>query len=163
MSAYIWNANPEKWHAATPNQDSWASLEAYLNDPSNYVYWSTPQLRDKIRIGDAAYIWRTQYKQHRSGIVAVGEVAERPMEIHKGSFLRPARLPAAGWNESEAPSKWKTGIRITHIFWKNALRPTEFKPAQGTVRTLSPAEVAALDKLVRGRTGHGATGSETKP
>jgi hypothetical protein len=149
MAAYIWNANPAKWNIVPPASDSWESLKAYVTDPSKFVYWSTPALQAHILVGDAAFIWRTQYKGHANGIIALGYVEERPQDLSLSSshFLHSGRLMAAGWNEAAAPSSWKTGIRLCATFWDSPLQaPT--KPSQGTVRTLTDDEVQLIGQAL---------------
>ena len=126
MAAYIWNANPARWNVVPPAMASWDALRAYVSDQSGYVYWSTPALHNQVKAGDEAYIWRTKYREHENGIVAVGRVEEPPRLLNAATqrlFALPHRLRAAGWNETDAPSSWKTGIRITRKFWNAPLRP----------------------------------------
>jgi hypothetical protein len=80
MTGYIWNANPAKWNVVPPAIDSWDALKTYIIDPSAYVYWSTPVLQGRIRLGDDAFIWRTKYRSHENGIIAVGRVQEVPRQ-----------------------------------------------------------------------------------
>jgi hypothetical protein len=144
MPSYMWNANPAKWTATASGEDSCVALQQYILDKSNYVYWSTPKLQSKILVGDLAYIWRTQFKNLPAGIIAYGVVEEVPKKLtNVSNFNHPARIPAEGWSESSAPSPWKTGIKIAQTFWQRPLHPS-FRPAQGTLRTLSADE----DKLV---------------
>ena len=106
MEAYIWNANPAKWNVVPPATNSWDALKAHINDQSGYVYWSTPVLHSKIKIGDGAFIWRTKYRDHENGIVAIGRVEEVPRQLSpstQGLFALQQRLLAAGWNEAQAP------------------------------------------------------------
>jgi hypothetical protein len=109
------------WRIVPPFADSWDVLKAYVVDPTAYVYWSTPHLQDQIKVGDPAYIFRTV---DRPGIVACGRVEETPRQLTPASaseFAHPPRLTPVGWDESVAPSAWKTGIRIERTFWDDPL------------------------------------------
>lgn len=149
MTAFIWNANPAKWHVVPPAHDSWEALRAYVVDESRYVYWATPALKGVIRPGDKAYLWRTHYKSEPSGIIATGVVAERPNDLQFPTrpFDLPERLEASGWNEAAATSSWKTGIKITDVFWTDPVI-VPIKPSQGTVRTLSDEEIREIEKAL---------------
>lgn len=147
MAAFMWNANPSKWDAVPPGTSGWDALKDYLLDPSKYVYWSTPVHQKKISVGDRAFIWRTTFGHDPSGIIAVGRVEEAPLQLSAASaslFAHPARLPALGWSEAAAPSPWKTGISIDRVFWDMPLQ-VNFRPAQGTLRELTAAEVKSAD------------------
>jgi hypothetical protein len=145
MAAYIWNANPAKWHVVAPTKSGWEALGEYLNHTSKYVYWATPVLKEVISIGDVAVIWRTKYRSLPSGVVAIGVVQEEPKDLASGigRFAFPAHVQAAGWSEAKASSSWKTGIRIEHTFWDAPLQ-LGLKPSQGTVRRLTHAEMDAI-------------------
>ena len=117
MPAFVWITNHRMWKVVAPFSESWDVLKAYITDPSAYVYWSTPRLMDEIKAGDTAYIFRSV---DREGIVARGVVEEAPRHLSQRRlphFAFPARLTPAGWDESVAPSAWKTGIRIERTFW----------------------------------------------
>jgi hypothetical protein len=117
MAGFVWYTNHRMWKIVPPFTDSWDVLKAYVVDASAYVYWSTPHLQDQIKAGDAAYIFRTV---DQPGIVAYGRVEETPRQLTPSSaseFVHPPRLTPAGWDESVAPSAWKTGIRIERTFW----------------------------------------------
>lgn|ERR1043166_8641266 len=147
MAAFMWNANPGMWDAVPPAVSGWDALEDYLLDASNYVYWSTPFHTKKIKVGDRAFIWRTTFDKGPSGIVAIGRVEETPRQLSSATaslFAYPGRIPAPGWSEANAPSLWKTGIRIERVFW-NAPLQVNFRPAQGTLRELKVAEVQNAD------------------
>jgi hypothetical protein len=121
MAGFVWYTNHRMWKIVPPFKDSWDVLKAYVVDASAYVYWSTPHLQDQIRVGDAAYIFRTVDKP---GIVACGHVEETPRPLTRSSasaFAFPPRLAPAGWDESVAPSAWKTGIRIERTFWDDPI------------------------------------------
>jgi hypothetical protein len=152
MAAYIWNANPGRWDVVPPSLTSWDALKEYVMHPSKYVYWSTPVRQRDIEPGDRAFIWRTKYHQEATGIIAIGHVEERPRELtpsSTGLFAFPARLPAPGWNEAKAPSRWKTGIRIEKHFWNSPLQ-ANIRTLQETVRELAPSEIKAIqDKIDR--------------
>jgi hypothetical protein len=105
--AFIWQGNPRKW------RDS-GGMSSDVAHNSKYIYWSTPQRRDDIRVGDKAYIWRALGEGPR-GIIATGIVAELPRQYLPGSssqFKHPERL---GPGEEAASSKWKTGISIFEV------------------------------------------------
>lgn len=107
----------------------------------------TPVLHKSINVGDHAYIWRTKYRDHESGIIAVGRVAEVPRQLSSSTqmlFVLPQRLRAAGWSETKAPSSWKTGIRVTRTFWNGPLQ-ANIRPYQGTVRRLNDLEIGAIE------------------
>jgi hypothetical protein len=144
MAAFMWNANPTKWDVVPPSTSGWDALKNYLLDSSNYVYWSTPVNQKAITAPDRAFIWRTKSHNGPSGIVAVGHVDEIPKLLTAASgssFAYPGRITAAGWNEANAPSPWKTGIRIARVFWSDPLQ-VSFSAAQGTLRRLTDAELA---------------------
>jgi hypothetical protein len=150
MAALMWNANPEKWNVVPPSTHSWEALKNYVVDSSNYVYWSTPVLQKPIKVGDRAFIWRTKSPKGPSGIIAVGHVAENPRQLSAATtalFALPERIEAVGWSEAEAPSTWKTGIRIDRIFWNTPLQ-VSFTAAQGTLRRLTDDEVRAAEKQI---------------
>ena len=149
MPAFVWITNHRMWKVVAPFSDSFDVLEAYICDPSAYVYWSTPRLIDEIKAGDTAYIFRSV---DREGIVARGVVEEAPKHLSSTTlshFAFPARLTPAGWDESVAPSAWKTGIRIEKTFWDApvgcGLR------AHGAVGRLSEDEVRGIDAEAAGR------------
>ena len=115
MPAFVWITNHRMWKVVAPFRASFDVLKAYVTDPSAYVYWSTPRLMDEIKAGDTAYIFRSV---DEPGIVARGVVEEAPRHLSPAtaaSFAFPARLTPAGWDESVAPSAWKTGIRIERL------------------------------------------------
>jgi hypothetical protein len=146
MAAFIWNANPGRWEIVPPATDGWTALMSYVCDPSRYVYWSTPMRQKDIQIGDQAYIWRTKFLDRLSGIIAVGVVAEKPRQLTNANFSnfeRPDRLKAAGWNEANAPSVWKTGIEIQQTYWETPVA-VGLTISQGTVRGLRGAEVEQI-------------------
>ena len=149
MPAFVWITNHRMWKVVAPFRDSFDVLKAYITDPSAYVYWSTPRLMEEIKPGDTAYIFRSV---DREGIVARGVVEEAPRHLsptNVASFAFPARLTPAGWDESVAPSAWKTGIRIERTFWDApvacGLR------ARGAVGRLSEDELRAVEGEVGAR------------
>ena len=153
MAAYIWNANPAKWDVTPPLTSGWDALKAYVIDQSGYVYWSTPVLQNEIRVGDAAFLWRTRYRDEESGIIGIGCVEEIPRIFSvasKQQFALPQRLQAPGWSEGKAPSSWKTGIRIAKNFWNGPLR-VNIRPSQGTVRRLRDVEIQAIEAEFKAR------------
>lgn len=138
------------WKVVPPFADSLAVLKAYVTDPCAYVYWSTPRLTDEIRQGDLAFLYCTVDNQ---GIIARGIVEERPRQLlpaEAPAFAFPDRLTPAGWDETVAPSPWKTGIRIARTFWDAPLVAPGFRPGQGTVNRLSEAEVRMIEGVVEG-------------
>ena len=143
MGAFVWRTNHRMWRVVPPFTDSWDVLKAYIIDPSAYVYWSTPHLQDEIKVGDAAYIFRTV---DRNGIVACGVVEETPRHLSTlGAFAYPPRLCPPGWDEAVAPSAWKTGIRIQRTYWDNPLATT-WTPPPGAVGRLSEQDVAVIER-----------------
>jgi hypothetical protein len=148
MGAFIWNANPKKWNVVPPSTNGWDALRNYVSDHSGYVYWSTPQLHRDIRVGDQAFIWRTRSSGGLSGLIAAGTVEEPPQDILSGAqFSRPDRLRAAGWSEANAPSSWKTGIRIATSYWIQPLQ-LPIRISQGTVRRLSDEELVTIRREI---------------
>lgn len=151
--AFIWNANPGMWNVVAPHKDGWDALCAYLLDSSSYVYWSTPRLNKEIKAGDSAVIWRTTHKKGFNGVVAIGCVEEQPRQLSSSTkhlFKFPARLQAAGWDETDAPSPLKTGIRIEKTFWDHPIN-TGVDPLQGTVGRLSEKDLADITREVARR------------
>ena len=147
MPAFVWITNHRMWKVVAPFSDSFDVLKAYITDPSAYVYWSTPRLMDEIKAGDTAYIFRSV---DREGIVARGVVEEAPRHLSAAtSFAFPARLTPPGWDESVAPSAWKTGIRIEKTFWDAPVRMELH--AHGAVARLSEDEVRGIEGEVKGR------------
>lgn len=150
MATFIWNANPGMWSVVPPSSDGWEALELYVTDPAAYVYWSTPRLQREIKLGDIAYIWRTTHKKGNNGVVACGCVDEVPRQLTSATaslFRYPDRLKAAGWDETGAPSPWKTGIRIAKTFWTAPIN-TGLRPPQGTVGRLSDADAKAIERQI---------------
>jgi hypothetical protein len=150
MSAFMWNANPEKWDAVPPSSSRWDALRDYVLDTSSYVYWSTPVLQREIKVGDRAFIWRTQSQFGPNGIIAVGRVEEIPRQLNAATlslFAQRTRVPAVGWNEANAPSPWKTGIHIDQVFW-NAPLHVSFTAAQGTLRRLNDGEMREAEARI---------------
>jgi uncharacterized protein (DUF433 family) len=136
MAGYIWRANPKLW--SNPSD-----LDNYISDPSRYVYWSTPQHRQEINIGDDAFIYLSNGK--RAGVVAVGKVVELPRRLshnNQASFAHPTRLPASGWNESNAPSEWKTGIEIRSVHLDSPLSSPKPRGRQTVERVCASAPLS---------------------
>jgi hypothetical protein len=150
MAGFVWYTNHRMWKIVPPFTDSWDVLKAYVVDASGYVYWSTPHLQDQIKAGDAAYIFRTVDKP---GIVARGRVEETPRQLTASSmneFAHPPRLTPAGWDESVAPSAWKTGIRIERTFWDDPIT-TSLRAQLTAVARLSDDAVQAIEsEITRG-------------
>jgi hypothetical protein len=147
MAGFVWNTNHRMWKIVPPFRDSWDVLKAYIVDPSTYVYWSTPRLQEEIKVGDAAYIFRTVDK---AGIVARGRVEETPRQLtpaNKSLFAFPDRLTPAGWDEGVAPSAWKTGIRVEQTFWDEPI-DTGLRPQQSAVGRLSDDDVRAIEREI---------------
>lgn len=153
MPGFIWNANPKMWQATSPSTDGWQALWSYVRDGSHYVYWSTPKLQAEIRAGVRAVLWRTTNKKGPNGIIAVGHVEESPRQLTLATeplFSFPARLAAAGWNETAAPSTWKTGIRLENVFWDDPIN-TGMSPPQGTVGRINEDDLAAITLAIAKR------------
>ena len=149
MPAFVWITNHRMWKVVEPFSESWDVLKAYVTDPSAYVYWSTPRHIDEIKAGDTAYIFRSVDRQ---GIVARGVVEEAPRHLSAASaasFAFPARLTPPGWDESVAPSAWKTGIRIERTFWDEPVGTS--LNAHGAVGRLSEDEVRGIEGEIAGR------------
>jgi len=149
MPAFVWITNHRMWKVVEPFSESWDVLKAYVTDPSAYVYWSTPRHIDEIKVGDTAYIFRSVDRQ---GIVARGVVEEAPRHLSAASatsFAFPARLTPPGWDESVAPSAWKTGIRIERTFWDEPVG-AGLNP-HGAVGRLSEDEVRGIEGEIAGR------------
>jgi hypothetical protein len=147
MAGFVWYTNHRMWKIVPPFTDSWDVLKAYVVDPAAYVYWSTPHLQDQIKVGDAAYIFRTVDKP---GIVACGRVGETPRQLTPSSmteFVHPPRLTPAGWDESVAPSAWKTGIRIERTFWDEPIS-TGLRAQLTAVARLSDDAVQAIENEI---------------
>ena len=104
-------------------------------------------------MGDRAFIWRTNFRGARNGIVAVGRVAEQPRqrtESTVGLFGNPTRLNAPGWNEAGAASIWKTGIQIERLFWDDPVH-TGIRPPQGTVGRVHCVDVDVVERVIAAR------------
>jgi len=154
MGAWLWTGNPDRWEYS-------GDMRSYLESGSKYVYWSTTKYRERVQIGDRAYIWRTKSKNNdRNGIVAVGTVAEEPKEYtgrNADEFDFPSQLNVRpGWNEAQAPSHWKTGIKIERLLWDHPLDNNQLKlpPVylRETVRPV-PAELQKrIEQLLEQRT-----------
>ena len=149
MPAFVWVTNHRMWKVVAPFSESFDVLKAYITDPSAYVYWSTPRHIDEIKPGDTAYIFRSVDRQ---GIVARGVVEEAPRHLSAASaasFAFPARLTPPGWDESVAPSAWKTGIRIQRTFWDEPVGTG--LNTHGAVGRLSEDEVRGIEGEIAGR------------
>jgi hypothetical protein len=145
MGAFVWRTNHRMWRIVPPFTDSWDVLKAYITDPSAYVYWSTPHVQDEIKVGDAAYIFRTV---DDTGVVACGIVEETPRHLSASTlaeFAFPARLSPPGWDEAVAPSAWKTGIRIQLTHWDDPLAKG-WNPPPGAISRLSDRDVALIER-----------------
>jgi hypothetical protein len=109
--AFIWQGNPRRWYSS-------GGMNSDIEHKSKYIYWSTPQRRDEIQVGDKAYIWRTAGAPGDGprGIIATGTVAETPQDSRdpKSQFKHPERL-GPGTGEEAASSRWKTGISIAEV------------------------------------------------
>ena len=108
-TAFMWCGNPKRWDG---------SMDSYVADPDQYVYWATPPLQcshNEISQGKKAYIWRTTSAAAPRGIIAVGTIEERPRQYSASTahlFAHPQRLQGG---EEAASSKWKTGISIKEV------------------------------------------------
>jgi hypothetical protein len=90
-------------------------MESYVADKSQYIYWSTPQCRNDIRIGDKAFIWRALGGDGPRGIIATGTVEELP-RLASAATLSRFRHPQRVWvGEEAASSTWKTGISLSEV------------------------------------------------
>jgi hypothetical protein len=150
MPAFIWITNHRMWKVVEPFTDSWDVLKAYITDPCAYVYWSTPRFQNKIKVGDAAYIFRSADRQ---GVVARGVVEEAPRHLASttvGLFAFPDRLTPPGWDEAVAPSSWKTGIRIERTFWDEPVY-NSLRLSQGGIGRLSEDELKGIEGEIAGR------------
>ena len=88
-TAFMWCGNPKRWDG---------SMDSYVADPDQYVYWATPPLQcshNEISQGKKAYIWRTTSAAAPRGIIAVGTIEERPRQYSASTahlFAHPQRL-----------------------------------------------------------------------
>jgi hypothetical protein len=76
MNAWLWKCDPMLWND-TRNLSRYEAVEKCLEHKSKRVYWATPEYKEKVKVGDRAFIWRTGAG---GGIVAAGTVAEKPQE-----------------------------------------------------------------------------------
>jgi hypothetical protein len=107
LEAFIWQGNPRKWHGS-------GTMDSYVADKSQYVYWATPQCRNEIGVGDKAFIWRALGEGPR-GIITTGTVAETP-RLYSTTTLSQFKHPhRVGIGEEAASSTWKTGISISEV------------------------------------------------
>jgi len=105
---YLWQGNPKKWYGN-------GTMDSYIADKSQYIYWATPQCRDDIRVGDKAFIRRAVGGVGPRGIIATGTVAELPREYSQ-TTLSQFRYPhLVGIGEEAASSVWKTGISLSEV------------------------------------------------
>jgi len=121
--AYIWQGNPRRWHAS-------GTMASYVADKRQYIYWSTPQCRNEIQIGDKAFFWRGLGDGTLPrGIIATGIVAEKPRLYSATTlslFKHPDRVEIG---EEAASSIWKTGISITEVRLRTGMLTAEMLEA----------------------------------
>lgn len=95
--AWIFQGNPKRF-----------DIDAYITE-FDYVYWSAPQHKEKVQIGDTVYIWRAGSD---AGIVAIGEVAESATSVDK--VKHPSVLAGDLWTEPpENSHSLKVGISLS--------------------------------------------------
>lgn len=100
MQSWIFQGNPKRF-----------DIDDYLSRYSEQIYWHTPILRNRISIGDRAYIWRAGSE---SGVVAIGEVTELPTPAHLVEY--PECLADDLWrSEPPDPEDYKTGIGLSDV------------------------------------------------
>jgi len=105
--AFMWQGNPRRWGGS-------GTMDSYVADKSQYIYWSTPQCSNEIRVGDKAFIWRARGDEPR-GLIATGIVEELP-RLYSAATLSQFRHPdRVGIGEEAASSTWKTGISISEV------------------------------------------------
>jgi hypothetical protein len=100
------------------NEADHPDMSIYLREKrekGHTVYWATPKLRERIREGDEAYIWRQQKgaKGRPHGIVAFGTVVKQPVPK---SEVRPSELDEGRFRNG--PPKifdWVTGIELMDV------------------------------------------------
>jgi EVE domain-containing protein len=103
-------------------------MDDYIEDPSQYVYWSTPPRQcqhAEIQKGKRAYIWRTRSKSGPRGIIAIGTVAEAPRQWTPSTAHLFARRERLDVGEEAASSKWKTGISIDEVRTRGGMLTAE--------------------------------------
>jgi hypothetical protein len=105
--AFIWQGNPRRWRGS-------GTMASYVADKSQYIYWSTPQCRNEIRIGDKAFFWRALGEGPR-GIIATGIVAELPRQYSAATLSLFRHRDRVEIGEEAASSLWKTGISISEV------------------------------------------------
>ena len=66
--AWIFQGNPKRF-----------DIDEYLTE-FDYVYWSVPQHKDNVQVGDTVYLWRAGSD---AGIVAIGKVAEATTPVDR--------------------------------------------------------------------------------
>ena len=64
MNYWIFKCNPDKYR-----------IDDRLKDPENKITWLVTRYRDKIKVDDIAFIWRTGNKR---GIVGAIKIVEKP-------------------------------------------------------------------------------------
>jgi hypothetical protein len=146
MNAWLWKCDPMLWNDSQ-NLSRYEVVEKYLEHKSKRVYWATPEFKDKVKVGDRAFIWRTGAG---GGIVAVGTVAEKPQEYtgRNGSqFEVEEQLEPPGWDEKKAKSKWKTGINIEATFWHKPIHVSQLV-ISGTIQHLSKDQRRQIEGLL---------------
>jgi predicted HNH restriction endonuclease len=95
--AWIFQGNPKRF-----------DIDAYITE-FDYVYWSAPQHKENVQIGDTVYIWRAGSD---AGIVAIGEVAESATSVDK--VKHPSVLAGDLWTEPPEDShSLKVGISLS--------------------------------------------------
>lgn len=94
--AWIFQGNPKRF-----------DIDEYLTE-FDYVYWSVPQHKDHVQVGDTAYMWRAGPD---GGVVAIGEVAESATPADQIKF--PEVLADDLWVKSpEDAHSVKVGISL---------------------------------------------------
>ena len=92
--AWIFQGNPKRF-----------DIDEYLTE-FDYVYWSVPQHKDNVQVGDTVYLWRAGSD---AGIVAIGKVAEATTPVDRIKY--PEVLANDLWAKSPEDShSVKVGI-----------------------------------------------------
>lgn len=142
-------------------------IDDYLSRCATLIYWRAPRHRGAIELGDRAYIWRAGAL---SGVVAVGEIIELPIERSHVRFRE--ALSENLWHDKVPdPTEKVVGIephevrlaeyegmisRATLVNDAVLKESTIIRAPQGTVFRLTPQQGKSLSSYWR----HGVSGLE---